>query len=99
MLPRITYLSWALTHYPDLPFDLATSGTPQATMADLDATSPLADLGAEAKMRSAVAKRYKVTPEEVVPCLGASGGIYLAYATLLNPGDGVTTAETVPPAP
>lgn len=93
MLPPITYLSWALTHYPDLPFDLATSGTPQASMADLDATSPLADFGAEDKLRAAVAKRYKITAPEVVPCLGASGGIYLAYATLLNPGDGILVED------
>lgn len=93
MFPPISYLSWAIAHYPDLPFDLATSGTPPATMADLEATSPLADFGAEEAMRVAAAKRYKVTAPEVVPCLGASGGIYLSYATLLNPGDGILVED------
>lgn len=93
MLPPISYLSWAIAHYAELPFDLATSGTPSATMGDLEATSPLADFGAEATMRAAVAKRYKVPADEVVPCLGASGGIYLAYATLLNPGDGILVED------
>jgi aspartate/methionine/tyrosine aminotransferase len=93
MFPPSPYLTWAQTHYGDLPFDLATSGTPPATMDDLAVGAPLADFGAEAALREAVAARYGVSPREVVPCLGASGGVFLAYATLLGPGDGVLVEE------
>ena len=41
---------------------------------------------ARARFRDAVAERYECARDEVVPTLGASGALFVAHATLLEPG-------------
>jgi aspartate/methionine/tyrosine aminotransferase len=97
MFPTSPYLAWAEASYRDLPFDLASSGVPAASVADLDASAILDDRDALAALQEAIARRYKVSAAEVVPAHGASGALFLAYATLLSPGDGILVEEPAYP--
>jgi aspartate/methionine/tyrosine aminotransferase len=98
MLPAIEYLAWAQQHYPTIRFDLATSGLSQLSASELAelegpaapaAVPRLDDYSAWKRYREAVASRFGVTADEVAPALGASGGIFLAYASLFDQGDEV----------
>jgi aspartate/methionine/tyrosine aminotransferase len=44
-------------------------------------------------MREAIARYNDVSPVEVVPALGTSHALWLAYATLANPGDEIVVEE------
>lgn len=99
MLPPLTYLAWARRHYGQVRMDLATSGlcpiTAREVLAMEDGQSSPApdDHGAQARFRAAVATRYGVPENHVVPGLGASGGIWLVLATLLARGDDVLVED------
>ncbi|MBX3185931.1 MAG: pyridoxal phosphate-dependent aminotransferase [Labilithrix sp.] len=70
------------------PFDLATSGMPRATWTDLGAPEPaLDDLAAYGRLTEAIASYNDCSAAEVVPALGTSNAIFLAYAAMLEPGD------------
>jgi aspartate/methionine/tyrosine aminotransferase len=97
MYPTSPYLAWAEQMYRDLPFDLATSGIPSASMADLDGEATLDDRDALPALREALARRYKVSAAEVVPAQGTSGALFLAYAALLSSGDGILIEEPAYP--
>lgn len=90
MLPPIDYLAWAQAHYPHVRLDLATSGLPVLSASELGAPAgALDDLSAWPRYREAVAAHFGVSMDEVAPALGASGGIFLTYASLLDHGDEV----------
>lgn len=90
MLPTIEYLAWARRFYGQSPFDLARSGMPDVAASSLAPSSVRADdAGAHARYVRAIAARYGVLADEVVPTLGASGGIWTAYAGLASRGDEV----------
>lgn len=89
MLPKLDYLAWAQRYYPQLRFDLATSGLSPVLPEELGEAPPPDDLGMFERFRRQVAARYEVSPGEVSPVMGASGGIFAAYHALLKPGDEV----------
>lgn len=87
MFARTRYIDWAMARYPTAAVDLASSGMPlrgaDETGLDLDAPD------ATARLVSAIA-RYNARPEaEVVPALGTSQALFLAYASVLASGDEV----------
>jgi len=85
---RTRYIDWALKFYGKVPLDLASSGMPHAAWSDLGAPEPvLDDPDAYGRFTAAIAKYNDVTPAEVVPALGTSHGLFLAYAAMLSPGD------------
>lgn len=87
MFARTRYIDWAMARYPSAATDLASSGMPlrPADTEGLDLDAP----DANARLVSAIA-RYNARPEaEVVPALGTSQALFLAYASLLAPGDDV----------
>jgi aspartate/methionine/tyrosine aminotransferase len=85
---RSRYIEWATTHYGKVEYDLATSGIPAAAWSELEVPVPaIDDAAGYARLRAAIAKYNQVTDAEVVPTLGTSGAIFLAYAAVLGPGD------------
>ncbi len=85
MFAPTRYLDWARRFYGQVRFDLATSGIPVASPADL-ASDPLAPedpAPAAAALRAAIALHNDVSPGEVVPALGTTHAIWLAYAALI----------------
>ena len=90
MFAESHYIAWATRFYGKVPFDLASSGIPDASWAELGVPEPdLADTGAYAGFREALAVYNDVTAAEVVPALGTSHAVFLAYAAMLSPGDEV----------
>lgn len=88
MFARTRYIDWALKFYGKVPFDLASSGIPHAAWSELGAPEPaLDDMDAYERFTAAIAKYNDVTPAEVMPALGTSHGLFLAYASMLSPGD------------
>jgi aspartate/methionine/tyrosine aminotransferase len=105
MRAPIGYLDWAIRFYGRVAWDLATSGILTLPSEELFALAPDAvprpdDHEQIARFRALVAQRYGVPEDDVHPALGASGGIFLAYAALLEPGDDVLvehpTYEPIP---
>ncbi len=90
MFRSARYLDWAMQHYGTVEYDLATSGVPHVPLSELGAdVSELDDPAAHRALEQAIARYNAVAPEEVVPALGTSHAIFLAYAALLEPGDEV----------
>jgi aspartate/methionine/tyrosine aminotransferase len=90
MFAPVRYIEWATRFYGKVPFDLATSGIPYASWSDLGATEPpLDELSAYPRFREALARYNDVASAEVVPALGTSHAVFLAYAAMLSPGDEV----------
>lgn len=81
------YLAWARRHYPSARYDLAASGIQTVPLAELGIPSDLDDPRGWEHLKSAIARANDVDPAEVTSALGASHGVFLAYAGLLGPGD------------
>ena len=86
------YMHWAKTQ-SRARFNLATSGVGAFPLAQLGELPPLEINGDNsygyAPLKQAIAARYGVDADCVVTAAGTSGANYLAFATLLDPGDEV----------
>ena len=86
------YMNWAKTQ-SRARFNLATSGVGAFPLSELGALPPLEINGDNsygyAPLQCAIAERQGVDPACVVTAAGTSGANYLAFATLLEPGDEV----------
>lgn len=96
MFDDVYYLAWAQKFFAIAKFDLASSGTlaVQANeLLDDDVSNGwparLHDPSLLGDFARVVAERYQVPREEVVPALGATGGVWTACASVLRPGDTV----------
>lgn len=90
MFAPVRYIEWALKFYGKVPLDLASSGIPAASWSELGVSEPnLDDLSAYAAFRESLALYNDVPRNEVVPALGTSHAVFLAYAAMLSPGDEV----------
>jgi aspartate/methionine/tyrosine aminotransferase len=92
MRSALRYLDWANRLYGQVAWDLATSGIARLSSEELFALAPEDvpkpdDPSAAARFRALVAARYGVPEADVCPSMGASGGLFTAYAALLEPGD------------
>src|SRR5689334_12201385 len=88
MFAATRYIAWAMQFYGKVPYDLATSGVPLATWDDLEVPPPeIDDAKSYAQFRDAIAQYNDVGTEEVVPALGTSHALFLAYAAMLSFGD------------
>lgn len=85
MFTRIAYLEFAGRWFGKVRYDLATSGLAPISAAELGTALP-DDRSARDLYIAAIATRYGVPTVEVVPCLGAAGGLFVAYAALLDGG-------------
>lgn len=90
MFAPVRYIAWAMKFYGKVPFDLASSGIPHAAWSELGIPEPdLDDAAAYGRFREALAAYNDVPLAEVVPALGTSHAVFLAYAAMLSPGDEV----------
>jgi aspartate/methionine/tyrosine aminotransferase len=87
------YLGWARQFFGKVPYDLATSGIPTVTKEELGAPPDLDDLAGIERFAASIAKYNDVPRAEAVPALGTSHALWLAYATLLAPGDDVLVED------
>ena len=88
MFAPTRYITWAFQFYGQVPFDLASSGIPYVAWKDVGAElGPVDDFAVHPRLREAIARYNDVPASEVVPALGTSHAIFLAYAALLSPGD------------
>jgi aspartate/methionine/tyrosine aminotransferase len=92
VLPDIAYLDFAVRWFGKVQHDLATSGLRPISAQELGSVN-FDDLGARERFTAAVALRYAVPQAEVVPCLGTSGALFVAYASLLDRGDTLLVEE------
>ena len=83
VLPAIRYLDFAVRWFGRVRYDLASSGLLPIAAGELGSAAP-DDYGARERFSAAVASRYRVPVAEVVPTLGTSGALFVAYATLLE---------------
>ena len=82
------YLEWARRFYGSARLDLASSGIPEADR-ELVMPTDLHDRGGIARLAESIASYNNRPLAEVVPCLGTSQGIFLAYASACSAGDDV----------
>jgi aspartate/methionine/tyrosine aminotransferase len=94
MFGKTRYIAWALEQYSAAKYDLASSGTPLVKEAELDPLAfrdgeriSLDDAHAYEGFREAIAVHNDVTTAEVMPAIGTTHALFLAYAALLSPGD------------
>jgi aspartate/methionine/tyrosine aminotransferase len=94
MFEPTRYLQWARRFYGRVRFDLATSGMPSVRLAELGPLpSPPSDSEAAGRLREAVATYNGVPAEEAIAALGTTQALWLAYASLTQPGDEVLVEE------
>lgn len=89
MRRAVAYLAWAKEHLPRAELDLAASGVANAPLDELVAAPSLADLGGPARLHAAMARHLARPEDEIVPALGASHALALAFAAVTAPGDEV----------
>ena len=91
MFAPVRYIAWATKFYGKGEYELASSGMPHAAWADLGgAPEPdLSDFTAYDRFRESLAIYNDVPESDVCPALGTSNGVFLAYASVLSPGDEV----------
>ncbi|MDB4936021.1 MAG: Aspartate aminotransferase [Labilithrix sp.] len=90
MFAPVRYIEWATKFYGKVPFDLASSGIPVAAWSELGVPEPdLDDMAVFPALRAAIAMYNDVPAADVVPAMGTSHAVFLAYAAMLSPGDEV----------
>lgn len=87
MFPEPRYLQWARCFYGQVPYDLASSGMAPLTHADVGALPPLDDPAGPDRLRRAIARYNDVAESNVVAALGTTHALFLAFGSLLAPGD------------
>lgn len=85
------YLDWARRFYGQVRCDLASSGIPAVSIAELGQppAAVLDDPAGWSRFRAAIARYNDVTEGEAVASLGTSHALWLAYSALTSPGDDV----------
>jgi aspartate/methionine/tyrosine aminotransferase len=83
------YLEWARRHYGKVPFDLASSGLAAASLADLGQPPRLDEPDGPGRLRRAIAAFNGVPEGETAAALGTTHALWLAYTSVLQPGDDV----------
>lgn len=91
MFAPTRYLEWARRFYGKVRFDLATSGMPTVPLAELGvAESPrLDDEQGWGQLRASIARYNDVPSDEAIAALGTSHALWVALASLTDPGDEV----------
>jgi aspartate/methionine/tyrosine aminotransferase len=89
MFAPTRYLAWARRFYGSVPFDLASSGIPVVSHEELGAPGALDDVRGWERARVAAARFNDVPADEAIVALGTTHALWIAYATLLSPGDEV----------
>jgi aspartate/methionine/tyrosine aminotransferase len=81
------YLRWAIMHYGNVSFDLGRSGVSGADIPALEIPSDLENFACWEELRTRIATYNGVGVAEALPAFGTSHALWLAYTSLLSPGD------------
>lgn len=85
---RTRYIEWIVGLGDRFAFDLATSGIPTPAFSELGVPLPdFEDHGALDRFRAGIARYNDCTDAEVVPALGTSHALFLAYSAIASAGD------------
>jgi aspartate/methionine/tyrosine aminotransferase len=89
------YLEWARRFYGKVRFDLATSGMPTVRLAEPSAANlaSLDDPDGWPRLRDAIAAHNDVPADEAIAALGTTQALWLAYASITNPGDEILVED------
>ncbi len=87
------YLAWARQFFGKVAYDLATSGAPLVSKEELGAPPDLDDPAGIERLPASIAKYNDVPRAEVTPALGTAHALWLAYASLVSPGDDVLVED------
>ncbi len=87
MYPASKYLEWAIKNGGSCKYDLATSGIQNALHLIDDHATALDDFGGWKKVRDVVARANDVPVSETIMTLGTAHAAWLAYASVVSPGD------------
>ena len=92
MYEPATYLAWARANVGNgaVEFDLASSGMPPVSSTELGGPEDprdLDDLHGARRLGETIAAHHGRSDVEVVPAIGTSHALWLAYAATLSPGD------------
>jgi aspartate/methionine/tyrosine aminotransferase len=95
MFAPTRYLDWARRFYGKIRFDLATSGIPVVGLDELGVPSArdLDDLTGGERARHAIAAHNGVPAGEAIAALGTTHALWLAYASLVGPGDDILVED------
>jgi aspartate/methionine/tyrosine aminotransferase len=93
MFAPTRYLAWAKQFYGKVPFDLASSGMPYATRADVGMPDDLDNLEGPDRLQAAIARYNQVPHAEALATLGTTHALWAAYTVLLAPGDEVLVED------
>jgi aspartate/methionine/tyrosine aminotransferase len=95
MFAPTRYLNWARRFYGKVEFDLATSGIPTVSLAELGvpAADTLDDWSGLPRLREAVAAHNAVPVDEAIAAIGTTQALWLAYTALTSPGDEVLVEQ------
>ena len=91
----VAYLEWARVFMGRARYDLASSGIRTPRFEESFGEIDFNDLSAIGKLPAAIAAYHDLPTETVTPALGTSHAIWLAYASLLSPGDEVLVERPV----
>jgi aspartate/methionine/tyrosine aminotransferase len=83
------YLAWARRHYGKVPYDLASSGLKPIGSEIVGEPPHADDPDGPARLRAAIAAFNGVHEAEAIACLGTTQALWLAYASVVRPGDEV----------
>lgn len=83
------YLTWANRYFGTVTHNLARAGARPLALRDLGIPAVLDDPGAWAELRGRIARYNAVDAGDVVPALGTTHALWLAFAALVRPGDDV----------
>jgi aspartate/methionine/tyrosine aminotransferase len=83
------YLAWARRHYGKVPYDLASSGLKPIGGGEVGEPDRSDDPDGPARLRAAIAAFNGVHEAEAIAALGTTQALWLAYASLVRPGDEV----------
>ncbi len=89
------YLTWISRVYPQIRYDLATSGMASPGMSWIKEILPLDDFGSNVRFQEALAQSYALDPQGIVLTLGTSQALFAVLAALLGPGDRVLVEHPV----
>jgi aspartate/methionine/tyrosine aminotransferase len=89
MFAPTAYLRWAIANYGSVPFNLGSSGIAGADMPALAVPRDLYSMAAWDTLRARVAAYNGVPAGEAIPAMGTTHALWVAYASLVAPGDEV----------
>lgn len=89
MYAETKYLSWATHFFGKADYNLAKGGMSSVPLADIGLPAALDDPHAWDRLRNQIATFNAVDPSHVMPALGTTHALWLAYTSLVRPGDEV----------